>query len=282
MTLGETPRITVDALLDRYEAILLDAYGVLLTHEGALPGAAGLIDRLHRGSKPWFILTNDASRTPESSARRYQGLGLAVPPERVITSGSLLPAHFRREGLEGKACVVLGTGDSIRTVAEAGGRILPAADDADLEVLVVCDEQGYPFRGTLDRVVTCLFRRLDRGQEVRLILANPDIIYPEGAERYGLTAGGIAGFLEAALSVRYPGRKPGFERLGKPHSPMFEEAERRAGTRTLVMVGDQLATDIRGARQFGIDSALVLSGLTQSGTEVVPEEAPTFVLEDLR
>ena len=63
---------------------------------------------------------------------------------------------------------------------------------------------------------------------------------------------------------------------------MFEEAAERAGTRKLVMVGDQLATDIRGARQFGIDSALVLSGLTRPGTEIVPEEAPTFVLEDLR
>ena len=136
MTLAEIPRITVDSLLARYEGILLDAYGVLLTLHGALPGAAGLIDRLQRSGRPWFILTNDASRTPETSAHRYQALGLAVPAERVITSGSLLPAHFRRESLEGKGCVVLGTGDSIRTVAEAGGRILPPADDAEVEVLV--------------------------------------------------------------------------------------------------------------------------------------------------
>jgi ribonucleotide monophosphatase NagD (HAD superfamily) len=149
-------------------------------------------------------------------------------------------------------------------------------------VLVVCDEQGYPFRGTLDRVITCLFRRLDRGREVRLILANPDIVYPEASERYGLTGGGIAVLLEAALALRYPARMPRFERLGKPYPPMFEEAERRAGTHKLVMVGDQLATDIRGARQFGIDSVLVLSGLTRRETEIVPEETPTFVLEDLR
>lgn len=277
---GPSP-IRIADLLDRYEGILLDAYGVLLNHDGPLPGAAALVDRLVRGSKPWFILTNDASRTPETSSQRYRSFGLDVPAERVITSGSLLPDWFRREGLSGKTCVVLGTGDSIRTVAEAGGRILPAADDAEADVLVVCDEQGYPLRGTLDRVITLLYRRLDRGAEVRLVLANPDLVYPEGETRYGLTAGGIAHLLEGALALRYPDRMLRFERLGKPHPPMFEEAARRAGTRRLVMVGDQIATDIRGAREFGIDSALALTGLTRPGTPIPPEDAPTFVLEDL-
>lgn len=282
MSAVDPPFIRIDELLARYEGVLLDAYGVLVNHEGALPGAQALLERLERARLPWFILTNDASRTPRTSLERYEGFGLTVPPGRVITSGSLLPAYFRREDLEGRACVVLGTADSFRTVEEAGGRILPTEDGADAEVLVVCDEQGYPFRGTLDQVITLLFRRFDRGHDVRLVLANPDLIYPEAHERYGLTAGVVALLIEAALALRYPDRMLRFDRLGKPHPPMFEEAARRAGTRRLIMVGDQVATDIRGAKGFGIDSALALTGLTPPGTRFRPEDAPTYLLEDLR
>jgi ribonucleotide monophosphatase NagD (HAD superfamily) len=70
---------------------------------------------------------------------------------------------------------------------------------------------------------------------------------------------------EEALAARYPRRDDlRFVRLGKPHPAIFEEALRRSGTRDMVMLGDQLETDIRGARDFGLDSALVEGGVTAS------------------
>jgi len=63
-------------------------------------------------------------------------------------------------------------------------------------------------------------------------------------------------------------------------APLFAEAERRAGTCDLVMIGDQLATDILGARGYGLDSALVETGLAPP-TPGGPEMAPTFVLSGL-
>jgi len=65
------PSITVDELLARYDLFLLDAYGVLVSASGALPGAADLVRRIPQQGKEYLVVTNDASRSPETSARRY-------------------------------------------------------------------------------------------------------------------------------------------------------------------------------------------------------------------
>jgi HAD superfamily hydrolase (TIGR01450 family) len=271
-------------LLDTHDALFLDAYGVLLTHDHALPGAAALITHLHDTGKPYFILTNDASRSPVASAQRYERLGLpAIAPERIITSGSVLGRAFGEAGLTGAPVLVLGTLDSIAYVREAGGEVVPLAPDADAEALVVCDERGFAFLESLDAALSFLVRRLDGGRSVHLFLANPDLVYPAGNGRFGFTGGAIALLLEEPLRRRYGARAPRFRALGKPHPPMFEEALFRAGTRRVVMVGDQLETDIRGARRAGLESALCLDGVSRLG-DAAPagEDRPTWVLDSLR
>jgi HAD superfamily hydrolase (TIGR01459 family) len=274
---------TIGDLVRRYPVLLLDSYGVLVDQSEVLPGAVDLVAHLNRTDKPYFILTNDASSSIAETSRRFYARGMAIPPERIITSGSLLDGYFRRNGLAGCRCVVIGPDGSRRYVAEAGGRLEPLAEEARPDVLVVCDEAGAPLLETADTALTMLFRCLDRGARVRLILPNPDRIYPKGGRRFGLAAGSIAGFLEEALRVRYPGRRDlRFVRLGKPYRAIFIEARRRSGTRDMVMIGDQLATDIVGALRFGLDSALVGTGLSRPGTAGTwPGGMPTYLLRDL-
>jgi glycerol-1-phosphatase len=260
------PIPTLDAveLIERFEVLLLDAYGVLVHHGGALPGAPELIATLNAQGKRYFILTNDASRSNQTSAARFAEMGLAIEAEQIISSVGLLARHFARHDLGGRPCVVLGPEDSHQLVRAAGGELVSPGHDA--EVLVVCGEVGYDFVETVDRVLSALFVRLDAGQALTLVLPNPDLVYPKGeGQSYGIAAGCIACFFEAALAQRYPDREGlRFTQLGKPNPPIFEEAARRAGTRDLVMVGDQLGTDIKGANDFGIPSALVRTGLTRA------------------
>lgn len=256
----DPPVVTIDELLERHAVLLLDAYGVLLHHAGPLPGAPELVRRLNRSGRSYFILTNDASRLPATSARRFGAMELPIPEERLITSGGLLTAHFAARRLAGARCVVLGPEDSALYVRQAGGFVVPPSDE-EASVLVVCDEVGYGFVETVDATLTLLFHRLDAGLPLHLILPNPDLVYPKDEHGFGVTAGSIATMLEAALDQRYPGRGLRFERLGKPNRPIFDEAARRAGTMDLVMVGDQLGTDICGALEFGIAAALVETGL---------------------
>jgi len=246
-------------LIDRYDAILLDAYGVLVHADGALPGAAELIDHLRAIGKPFFVVTNDASKLPETGAARYQSFGLAIDADHMITSGQLLA----NTGIDGARCMVLGTADSAAYVRAAGGTVVAPDEDARYDVIVVGDDAGYPFLDTMDVALTVLFRHFDRGDRVRLILPNPDLLYPRSETSYGFTAGGVAMLLEAALARRYPTRGIAFERLGKPFPPLFAEARRRAATDNLVMIGDQLETDIAGANAAGIAAALLTTGVSR-------------------
>ncbi len=267
--------------MERYSVLLLDSFGVLVDGSGPLPGAAELVAELDRRRKPYYVLTNDASMLPASRAMRFQAMGLGIPQERIITSGALLKGYFAAHGLAGARCVVLGPPDSACYVQDAGGLVVSCAQDFD--VLVIGNQAGFPFLETVNAVLSALFRKLDRQEKVHLVLPNPDLIYPEGDHSFGIASGSVALVFEAALALRYPGR-PGlaFARLGKPYPAIFAEALRRSGTRDMVMVGDQLETDIRGARDFGLDCVLVSGGVSlPAAGAALSQVQPTYVMRSL-
>ncbi|UCH47016.1 MAG: HAD hydrolase-like protein [Betaproteobacteria bacterium] len=276
------PRTSIDELIERYDLLLFDAYGVLVHASGAMPGAPETVARLNQANKAYAVLTNDASKLPEVAAQRYQGFGLDISTERILSSGLLLRDYFQQHRLQGADCVVLGTADSERFVERAGGNVVPAGTACD--VLVVGDENGYQFVETVDATISTLFRSIDRGDSVRLVLPNPDLIFPHGEDRFGIAAGSVALMIEAALRRRYPLRSDlVFDRLGKPHPELYESAMIRSGTRNAVMIGDQLETDIAGAVTCDIDSALIATGVA-----IVDESTnaasirPTYWMPSLR
>jgi len=272
--------VTIDELVERYPALLFDAYGVLSYSVGLLPGAAELIDRLNRIGKPYFVLTNDASTLPERRAERYRKQGMDIEPWRIITSGSLLTGYFARRGLCGARCAVLGTEDSAEYVRRAGGVVVSAVEG--FEVLVVGDQSGFAFVDGVNVVLSALFRMIDAGDAPCLVLPNPDLVYPSSDEGFGMASGSVALIIEAALRQRYPERSGlEFERLGKPNGAIFDEALGRTGTMDMVMLGDALETDIRGANAFGIDSALVAGGVTPSEGLSGGVDVPTYWVRGL-
>ncbi|HXU81431.1 MAG TPA: HAD-IIA family hydrolase [Polyangia bacterium] len=268
-------------MLERYDAFLLDAYGVLVSSSGPLPGAAAFLRRLEGAGKPYLIVSNDASRLPATTAQRYQRFGLPVTIERILTSGMLLRDHFAAAGLTGAPTIVLGSEDSEEYVRQAGG-VVVAADDDRATVVVAADDDGYQFLPTINRVATVLLRRLGRAERTHLVLPNPDLVFPLGLDTFGITAGAIAATLEAVIRLRDPTGAHRFVPLGKPHPPMFEAALRRmAGIdrRRLVMIGDQLGTDILGAQRAGIDTVLVESGVARLSDLADSAVVPTYTLD---
>jgi HAD superfamily hydrolase (TIGR01450 family) len=275
------PLTSIEQLIECYDALLFDAYGVLVHVSGAMPDAPKLIKRLNRIEKPYCIVTNDASRLPNKAAARYRSYGLDVDAENIITSGGLLPEYFAKHGLRGSRCVVLGPADSRRYVELAGGEVVPA--DAVFDVLVIGDESGFPFLDTVDMALSTLFKMIDAGRPIHLVLPNPDLIYPSGVDSFGIAAGAVAMLFEAALRRRYRGR-PGLEfaRLGKPYPHLYEAAMARCDTRDVVMIGDQLETDIAGANGCGIDSALITTGVSIDDLASLPEKLqPTWWIKSL-
>lgn len=272
--------ITMADLIGRYEVILLDAYGVINDARGALPEGRALLDEIARQGKRFFVVTNDASRLPETCAARFRSFGLDIPSDQIITSGALLGRYFEERRLHGARCMVLGTEDSKEYVRAAGGEVVPVRADDDCDAVIVGDDSGYPFLETVEDALAVLRRHIDRGRPIQRILPNPDLIYPKGDGAFGFTSGAVVTLLESGLRRLFPHRRAEdlvFTRLGKPHEPMFEEARRRAGTDSLVMIGDQIETDIAGACTAGIDSALVTTGVS-TWNEHDSDVAPTYLL----
>jgi HAD superfamily hydrolase (TIGR01450 family) len=250
---------SIGELLDAYDGVLLDAYGVLVDARGTLPEAAPLLAELARRRLPFAIVTNDASRSPATYARRFAAMGLAVEPAQIVTSGSLLPGYFRARGLAGARTCVLGTEDSFAYVREGGGVPVPLAPGMEVDAVAVCDDSGTPFVEGIELALSAVVRAIEAGRRPSLVLPNPDLVYPKGDGELGVTAGAMALVIEAALARRFPGAPPAFDRLGKPAPHLFREAQARLGipAARLVMIGDQIETDVAGARAAGIDAALV-------------------------
>lgn len=272
---------SVDELFERYAGFLIDAYGVLVHASGSFPGASRFIERLKSAGKPFCIITNDASRPAESCAQKYRRDGIDISADRVITSASLLIPYFEEHALQGSRVALLGLDSAETYVIEAGATLVDPVRE-DFDVLVICDESGYPFIPTIDAVVTRLIDRIDRERPPVLLLPNPDLIYQRNESEYGITSGSVAAMIEAILASRYPERDLRFNRLGKPHRRIFDHGVDRCGTDDVVVLGDQLETDIRGARAAGLDSVLVATGLDHGALDWESHEIqPTYVLESL-
>ena len=251
-------------VIQNYDLLLLDIYGVLITARGPCPGAVAFIDHLNHTGKPYRLLSNDASSLPATRSLNLEKQGMHVAPENIITSGMVIADYFREKQLQGSRCGVLGTEDSCRYVQQAGGIVIDLFSSDTIDVLVICDDIGYPFKDGINAAINAVIKALDQDRQPILLLPNPDIIFPVDDQQMGVTAGAVSLVIEAALTVRYGvERMPRFVPLGKPFPAIYDHARRLAPDKRLLMIGDQIATDIAGARRAGIDSVLITQGVSR-------------------
>ncbi len=297
--------IHIADLLDRHAGVLLDVYGVLFDARGPLPGAAELLSELERRAMPFRIVTNDASRSQITYAARFAAHAITVAPQRFVTSGSLLPDYIQNHGLAGARVLVLGTSDSVAFV-RAGGAIaltlpvgaarrrpadtddtepvgIPFIEGDEVDAVAICDDDGFDFLRGVELALSAIVRTVEAGRSPALILPNPDLVYPRGGGELGFTAGAIALLLEAALARRFPGKPLRFVHLGKPEPLLFTTAARQLELppEHLVMIGDQLETDIAGARAAGCASALLAGVSSWEHAREHSMVAPDFLLAAL-
>jgi HAD superfamily hydrolase (TIGR01450 family) len=275
--------IRTSDLLDRYDGILLDLYGVLVDASGLLPGARDFIAELERQRKPFAFVSNDASRSTQTYVERFGTWGVRVTPDRFITSGSLLPAYFAANHLAGARVAVLGTSDSEAYVREGGGTIVPVRAGMELDALVVADDAGFAFLDGLEFSLSAVVRAIEAGRRPALVLPNPDLVYPKAPGELGFTAGTMALMIEAALARRFPGANLVFDRLGKPEPHLFTAAAKQLALAhdRLVMIGDQLETDIAGANAAGVPSALLAGSISRWTDNQTSGATPSFLLAKL-
>lgn len=243
----------------QYKVIFFDAYGVLKTSKGVLPGVKEMINFLQENNIDFFILTNDASRGPQKIVQSYHDAGITeITEHKVISSGMLAKDYITNKIKSGRVAYI-GTEasahyietDEVKAVSIAN---LDIADCKDVKGLVFLDDEGFDWQTDLNKTINLL-----RKVPMPVIVANTDMTYPAGGKDVAIAIGGLADMIEK-LS-----RKT-FIRFGKPDSQIFNFAfnyafsEDEANKKDILMVGDSLVTDIIGGNKFGIDTCLVLTG----------------------
>ena len=256
--------IDIEAIFDHYDAVFFDAYGVLVDGIDALPNAEQLVNIMNASAMNYFIVTNDASKSIESLSNNFQSQGMRIPVERIVNSGSLISGYYRDEGLVGRPTLVLGTKDSRTYVSGSCAKILSLDSNSEPDVILFTHSSPYDWESTLKHLLNLVSKRFKQKKPVRMVLPNTDFIYQDGKADFGMGAAAFVETLEEAL-MRLHGKHEVLRaaKLGKPHPPIFTEAMRRAGSNNVIMIGDQLETDILGANNVGLDSAVVTTGINK-------------------
>ena len=258
--------VNVDLLLEHYDAIAFDSYGVLVDGIDPLPGAIEFTERLSAAGKPWVLATNDASRLNVGRLEVMQGQGFGIEDYQVISAGSLLRRFFEDRGIAGTQCIATGYGDSVEFVRLGGCTPVGLTPDDDVsKSLAIAGITGYDWFEATSDMLSLIIRRMDAGNPLHLVVPNPDVLYPDGIDRFSIGPGGLAEMIETAVSRRFGDDDAvKFTKLGKPYAPMFDAIkERLNGYKRVAFVGDQLHTDIAGANSAGFDSVLIGTGITR-------------------
>ncbi len=226
------------------ESWLMDMDGVLVHEANALAGADRWLARLKELDLPFLLLTNNSIFTRRDLAARLRASGLDVPEERIWTSASATARFLETQRPNGTAFVVGESGISTQ-LYQAGYTLT----DNDPDYVVLGETRTYSF----ERITQAI--RLIAGG-ARFIATNPD---PTGPSPGGpLPATGSV----AALITRATGVEPYF--VGKPNPLMMRSALNalEAHSETTAMIGDRMDTDIVAGLEAGMETILVLSGVT--------------------
>ena len=279
--------IDIEAIFDHYDAVFFDAYGVLVDGIDALPNAEQLLNMMNASAINYFIVTNDASKSIESLSNKFQSQGMRIPVERIVNSGSLISGYYRDEGLVGRPTLVLGTKDSRTYVSGSCAKILSLDSNSEPDVILFTHSSPYDWESTLKHLLNLVSKRFKQKTPVRMVLPNTDFIYQDGQADFGMGAAAFVETLEEAL-MRLHGKHEVLRaaKLGKPHPPIFTEAILRAGSNNAIMIGDQLETDILGANNVGLDSAVVTTGINKRSNpkefKDMPDDlTPRYILTSL-
>lgn len=253
-------------LCEAYDLAMLDLDGVVYVGGHAVPGAARhLADARERGQRLAFV-TNNAARPPTVVAEHLSRLGVPAEPGDVVTSAQAAARVLADRLGPGSRVALLGSDGLVDALAAED--LIAVAVDEDAQALV----SGY----APDMVWRDAMRAAVRVRDgLWWVASNGDMTIPTP---YGTAPG--HGVLVDMLR-RFSGVEPVV--AGKPARPLLDETVRRVGGRHPLMVGDRLDTDIAGGHNAGVDSLLVLTGVTGLAelAAAAPELRPTYLAADL-
>ena len=247
---GRSVRISgVREIAEKFRTWFVDAYGVLHDGTTAFPGVVEALTQAQRAGVTVVIVTNSGQRV-DTVAKRLAGAGIAAGLyNHVMSSGELTWRHIERlDGPELRRLFLIHPSGGPLWLKDLRNPIV--ADLAAAELMLVAD---MPYLTEAAARASDLLATLKTAAALRLPLLVPDS--DETWPHHGVIRLG-PGWI-ARRYAEFGGETIEF---GKPYAPIYAAARALCGAHAggVVMVGDNLATDITGANREGIASVLVL------------------------
>lgn len=233
----------------KVRGVVLDIGGVLLDGLEPLPGAAEALGRLRGAGMPFLLLTNTTRRSRQELLGHLRRAGLDVTEEQLLTPALMARSWLAEHGLQPMLLIHPGLRPDFAGLAEDDPQAVVVGDAGD----------GFSYPS-----LNAAFRLLMRGAP--LLSLSGSRFFREGRALF-LDAGPFVHLLEEASG------RPALE-MGKPGAGFFRHAVEQLGLPPgeVVMVGDDVESDVRGACAAGLKGMLVRTGKYQLGDEArLPE-----------
>lgn len=234
--------------------------GVIYHGNKILPGAAEFIGWLQENNKEYLFLTNNSGMTPKELQQKLERLGVSVSEEHFYTS-ALATAEFLKAQAPGCSAYVIGEAGLLNALYDAGITM----NDVNPDYVVMGEGRSYSL-DTLTRAVNIVL------EGAKLIGANSDVT--------GNIENGIMPSCRALVAPveMATGKQAYF--CGKPNPLMMRTGLKLLGCHSedAVIIGDRMDTDIIAGTESGVDTVLVLSGVSDINTPKTYAYQPTVIL----
>ncbi|WP_010631374.1 TIGR01457 family HAD-type hydrolase [Sporolactobacillus vineae] len=246
-----------------YDAFLLDLDGTVYRGMEQIPEAVAFVKELKRRGLRYLFVTNNSTRTKEKVAEELKGFGIPCTEDDVLTTSMATASYIKSEKPDA-------------TVYYIGEEGLKQA--MRQEGLTYDEEHPDYVAFGMDRQITyekyakaCLAVRAG----AKFVSTNPDVALPN---EHGLVPGN--GSLTSVISVS-TGVAPLF--IGKPEPIIVELALKKIGAtkERALMIGDNYDTDILAGIHAGMDTLIVLTGVTSPQALRQKPVQPTYQVNSL-
>ena len=245
-------------LLERYDVIFCDVWGVVHNGVTAYEGACRALETFRSGGGTVILVSN----APVPKRRVADMLESRHVPQAawddIVSSGDIALAHVQKRGFTRLYCI----GPQDRDQALFGALKARSVSLQESEAIICTGltddrhEKPDDYRGLLEEALTL---------RLPFVCANPDLV---------VDVGGTLLYCAGAIADLYAHMGGAVYWAGKPHLNSYETAHHRAEALRdenvprgkILIIGDSLRTDMKGAETFGSDALFIASGIHRHET----------------
>ena len=237
-------------ILEKYKGFIIDLDGVVYLDKKPLPYSKRFISKLLKLNKDYVFLTNDSSLSPDEYSRLLSSENIKCKKDQVINPINNFINLIKIGKIENKNIMVFSSTKLKNYLIKSNINIIEKYEDyKKAESIIVSGNINFSYKDLM-------YASLCVQNGAKLFATSTDNSYPTKMGNVPATGSIIAAILKTYNTKVI--------NLGKPSKSIFSLALKKLGTNKseTITLGDNLVTDIQGAKRNGLDSALILTGKT--------------------